>query len=483
VNVSKCGFSSKMERFFMTNYHSTDRVGPVSQVHIHPPQWDERGSYNQCYKCAEKMKKTAHNCRACGHLYCSNCTTKMDDVPDAFRKKHKSGAVRVCDMCRFFVNSNATYDESDKPQPEVKTNTSTNTNTAISERSVAESVSRLTLSPTRGHRRQASDVPPPPPRMSLVVSPQPEEKVVVRWQGLSMKLCEISHFTMNTSLVQINQEMLKARPDMRTKRYSFMFRGRPVFVEFWDVFTVGTMGLDIYIQDKERIKGVAVDSKVASITITPSVSSTAAAAATTTDVTESMNASSANVTSTDSGVPETATLSAPVIAPRARGNTGHRVTITVELPPRPMAMSVSRTSEKELHVRSLYEYNGPDDTHMNLHPNDMIAVINQEDEAWWYGHNQRSDISGWFPASYVEAVMDDDTDSEPDHDDDHDDDDDGASSTFEPAAFVASNAAAATVLDHARTTTAAASTDAAAASDTNDLTALLRARSKQFSAK
>jgi hypothetical protein len=79
---------------------------------ITPPTWDENDAYNDCTKCSKGLGRSKHNCRACGKMFCDDCTTKMD-VPDAFRKKGRKGPQRVCDMCRFLLFKGAQLAESD----------------------------------------------------------------------------------------------------------------------------------------------------------------------------------------------------------------------------------------------------------------------------------------------------------------------------------------------------------------------------------
>ncbi|MES1908376.1 MAG: hypothetical protein MHM6MM_001326 [Cercozoa sp. M6MM] len=63
------------------------------------PRWEDSRHAKACHHCRNKLKKKRHNCRVCGHVYCSLCTQKLD-LPKRFRKKGKSGPVRVCFGCR-----------------------------------------------------------------------------------------------------------------------------------------------------------------------------------------------------------------------------------------------------------------------------------------------------------------------------------------------------------------------------------------------
>jgi serine/threonine protein kinase len=65
------------------------------------PQWKSVASFKECVKC-RRNKSRAHNCRLCGDLFCSDCTSKME-IPEPFKRKAKRGPARVCDLCRFRV--------------------------------------------------------------------------------------------------------------------------------------------------------------------------------------------------------------------------------------------------------------------------------------------------------------------------------------------------------------------------------------------
>lgn len=73
-------------------------------VWIHPCDWAPDGSYDICFSCDSSVKKKSYHCRVCGELYCSNCTVKMNkSIPITFKRKGRTGAVRVCKDCRFHM--------------------------------------------------------------------------------------------------------------------------------------------------------------------------------------------------------------------------------------------------------------------------------------------------------------------------------------------------------------------------------------------
>jgi hypothetical protein len=80
-----------------------------SKKEIAPPVWEVTDAYSHCFMC--HTNRHQHNCRACGELFCSNCTTKRKDVPEYFDRKAKTGGLRVCDRCRFDIIGGATFSD------------------------------------------------------------------------------------------------------------------------------------------------------------------------------------------------------------------------------------------------------------------------------------------------------------------------------------------------------------------------------------
>ncbi|MES1913811.1 MAG: hypothetical protein MHM6MM_005966 [Cercozoa sp. M6MM] len=65
-----------------------------------PPTWVDKNAYAGCHHCERPFKRNhKHHCRLCGHMLCSYCSGKYH-VPAEFRKKGKTGPVRVCWGCR-----------------------------------------------------------------------------------------------------------------------------------------------------------------------------------------------------------------------------------------------------------------------------------------------------------------------------------------------------------------------------------------------
>ena len=72
--------------------------------HIPVPVWDEKNAYSNCKHCATKFSAFSeaarpHNCRLCGHIFCSSCTGKYH-LPLVYEQKGKKGPTRVCIACR-----------------------------------------------------------------------------------------------------------------------------------------------------------------------------------------------------------------------------------------------------------------------------------------------------------------------------------------------------------------------------------------------
>lgn len=83
---------------------------------IRPPTWQDIQTYIACNKCCVK-RRSPHNCRLCGDLHCSDCTTKMNlNLPPAFNKKKKLGPQRVCDGCRYRITAGARLDDGTQEQ-------------------------------------------------------------------------------------------------------------------------------------------------------------------------------------------------------------------------------------------------------------------------------------------------------------------------------------------------------------------------------
>jgi len=80
------------------------------QIMIPPAHWETADQSSICPKCRKRCGKS-HNCRACGKVYCGDCTSKVQ-LPAYFERKNKTGPMRVCDECRFRVVGGVTFSES-----------------------------------------------------------------------------------------------------------------------------------------------------------------------------------------------------------------------------------------------------------------------------------------------------------------------------------------------------------------------------------
>ncbi len=64
------------------------------------PNWANEKAYRQCFHCKDLFKSgKQHNCRLCGELFCSSCTSKYH-LPSQFELKGKKGPTRVCYGCK-----------------------------------------------------------------------------------------------------------------------------------------------------------------------------------------------------------------------------------------------------------------------------------------------------------------------------------------------------------------------------------------------
>jgi hypothetical protein len=60
-------------------------------------------------------------------------------------------------------------------------------------------------------------------------------------------------------------------------------------------------------------------------------------------------------------------------------------------------------------ARVQFDYDAEDESNISLRTGDTVVVKEQDDPDWWYGHAAgREDKLGFFPASFVEIVLEDD---------------------------------------------------------------------------
>jgi len=174
-------------------------------VYIWPPEWEEEKDYQGCPKCKKKGGKT-HNCRACGRLYCSDCTTKMN-LPPYFEKKkhHKPGdPMRVCNDCRFKIIGGAKLVE--KPPEHIK------------------------LPSKEGDEG-----------IPIKIKPEGDRKAIA----------EFTVKGVDTDLREIDRLLQKAE-EKPTFRYVYTFRDIAIPKEWWDIFTVKILGRTITIREEKK---------------------------------------------------------------------------------------------------------------------------------------------------------------------------------------------------------------------------------------
>ena len=79
--------------------------------------WVDPSVYDTCFHCCTKLQRRhTHHCRLCGQMFCSLCTGKWH-LPEEYRKKGKTGPVRVCFGCRgACLSQRAKYIRASKPR-------------------------------------------------------------------------------------------------------------------------------------------------------------------------------------------------------------------------------------------------------------------------------------------------------------------------------------------------------------------------------
>lgn len=58
-------------------------------------------------------------------------------------------------------------------------------------------------------------------------------------------------------------------------------------------------------------------------------------------------------------------------------------------------------------MRALHEYKPQQEDELSLHEGDLINVTRKMADGWYEGENPQSGRIGWFPASYVEEILND----------------------------------------------------------------------------
>jgi len=109
INKSNTNTPKETKRMLSSSHNngsnSTEGCGilRIGQTIYPPLDWEDPNYYLDCRICHKKTSKS-HNCRICGFLFCSKCTSKLE-IPDIFlsRKKKKTGPARVCNTCHYVV--------------------------------------------------------------------------------------------------------------------------------------------------------------------------------------------------------------------------------------------------------------------------------------------------------------------------------------------------------------------------------------------
>ena len=71
--------------------------------------------------------------------------------------------------------------------------------------------------------------------------------------------------------------------------------------------------------------------------------------------------------------------------------------------------NLAATDNSEVRARVLYAYDAEDDGNISLSVDETVVVKEQDDADWWYGHvSGLPEKLGFFPAAFVEVVLEDD---------------------------------------------------------------------------
>lgn len=174
-------------------------------VYIWPPEWEDDKSYQSCPKCRKKGGKS-HNCRACGKLFCSDCTSKIPLPPYFEKKQHKAGEpMRVCNDCRFKIVGGAKLVE--KPPEHIKLPNADGSDEGI--------------------------------------------PIKIKQEGEKRSLAELQVRSVDADLKEIDR-LLQRDEGKPSFRYVYTFRDLPIPKEWWDIFTVRILGRTITITERKK---------------------------------------------------------------------------------------------------------------------------------------------------------------------------------------------------------------------------------------
>ena len=329
--------------------------------HLYPCDWVDPSTVISCNKCLSALDSHRHNCRICGDIYCGDCTTKMN-IPAAFEKKAKSGPARVCHECRFKIFGKAVLES--EPLTDAKLASITKT----------------------------IEVKPPVVPRNTVSAPVAPAKTADSYVRLGFfGENPIASFTMapDHTLAMVHAKLSNI---ITTSDYFYQVRGRPVFPEHYDIFTVkdledvllvkGTIEESLNIRNAPPKFNSVINNRasptnrmsnvpaVSSVNINPNAHNDALA-----DAKQAIN----NVA--EALIKKTVITSSDVsLSPVAS----------------PVAPSIRQG-------RSLYEFQAMDHTHLTFGANVVINILKSDNNQWWFG--ELNGARGWFPASYLEVIQ------------------------------------------------------------------------------
>lgn len=241
------------------------RTGPISPserkapqllngaapIEITPPEWDDETKFIECGKCHKKGGKP-HNCRACGHLFCDTCTSKMP-VPPCFERKKKVGPARVCGECRFKILAGAKLVErlsTDLPELGDESAGVAGANGGSGSTTICivvgcglPRVSKNGYCAAHVNELGSSDA-------DLAAS----ASITIRWEGESTVLTRVALLGKDMTLTTIDLAFKKQLPAFAQKKdFEYMYKSEGIDPVFFDVFTAAPFvarGNSLYIRKK-----------------------------------------------------------------------------------------------------------------------------------------------------------------------------------------------------------------------------------------
>jgi FYVE zinc finger len=433
----------------------------AATVIIHPPEWVSAEDETECFHCHTVFKRKKHNCRACGRVFCPDCSTKIN-MPLEFLHKIKAGPTRVCNPCRFLIVSGSAI---------------------------------LSVEPYRDQQmapvpQAPREVPQTPSRRRATVSAQPENFLTVMWNEDKSFMAEVEITEDRSTLHVVHSKLLEARPELEDTDIVYLCRGKPIWREFWGMMKVKYLKPTVYVcrgdietvlhelmvsgtlrsksstskssHSHSRHRNVNHDQHLASepatspiVTTTPGpVQSQESHAGQVDDIVVS-----AVISQPDTSVPAN-NMHAPEVD--SKSTTPGKTSVAIDAagaaedilppPPDPVIQCVSQSEQSQSesctpasvtpastdtdtgaavstaatahhrhrhreYANVLYDFEPVQENQLMLVAGTRVRIIQRTQEKWWYGaispladtkhesNGVKKKQRGWFPASYVKLVV------------------------------------------------------------------------------